>query len=77
MSLTQYHDECFVCASCQSAFPNGEFLEHEQAAFCEKCYGDLFAVKCAACQQAIADQCIEVGARKWHPEVISMICFIF
>jgi hypothetical protein len=26
-------------------------------------------VKCAACQQAISDRCVEVGAKKWHPEV--------
>lgn len=28
----------------------------------------MFSVKCAACQQAIQDKCIEVGGRKWHPQ---------
>lgn len=32
-----YHSDCFRCASCRGAFPNGEFVDVNGKPTCEKC----------------------------------------
>merc|ERR1711976_629736 len=36
-----YHPECFTCTYCYSAFPDGQFMQHDDEPYCEKCYTSL------------------------------------
>merc|ERR1712137_1246070 len=48
-----YHPECFTCTYCFKSFPDGQFMQHEDDPYCERCYTDLMVTKCATCQMPI------------------------
>jgi len=61
-----YHPECFVCTYCSSPFPDGRFMDHESDPYCEKCYNDLMATRCFACQQPIQDKAVCASGKLYH-----------
>ena len=61
-----YHPECFTCTYCSNPFPEGRFMDHENDPYCEKCYNDLMATRCFACQQPILEQAISASGKMYH-----------
>ena len=48
-----WHPEHFACNSCKVSLQNQGFVEEQDKLFCEHCYNNFFAPKCAACDQPI------------------------
>jgi paxillin len=79
----RWHPECFVCSSCQSAFPGGQFFERGQMPYCPSCYQNPRAApsaaapvvapsssaKCRGCGQGVVvAQALQALDALWHPE---------
>jgi hypothetical protein len=62
-----YHAQCFNCTFCQKPFSDGRFLSHEDDPYCEQCYTNLMATRCATCQMPITDTAIHASGRVYHP----------
>mmetsp|Transcript_40423 Transcript_40423/g.62173 ORF Transcript_40423/g.62173 Transcript_40423/m.62173 type:complete len:444 (-) Transcript_40423:28-1359(-) len=62
-----YHPECFTCTYCNESFKDGQFMQHEEDPYCERCYNNLMATKCATCQMAITDTAIQASGKMYHP----------
>jgi len=67
----KWHPNHFVCASCSSPFPTGNFFEKESKPYCEKCFTASFGPKCATCNVVIQGEMINALNKQWHPA-----CFI-
>lgn len=65
---TQWHPKCFVCATCNQPFHDGNFFEHEGAPYCETHFHALKGSLCAGCSKPISGRCITAMFRKFHPE---------
>jgi paxillin len=63
----KWHMHCFVCTQCLQPF-NGTFFERDQRPYCEKCFYQVFAPRCRACNQPILGDCINALGSQWHPE---------
>ena len=61
-----YHPDHFVCSSCQKPLGTSSFYETNGEPNCETCYQNMFCPRCAYCNQAIADRCINALNQKWH-----------
>ena len=48
-----WHPDHFRCGGCQCSLQNIGFVEEEGSMFCENCYNQRFAPKCASCNQPI------------------------
>jgi len=66
-----WHAEHFVCAHCNKPFEGNQFRKHGGKPYCEKDFADLFAPKCAQCNQAINGQVFEALDKKYHLD-----CFV-
>jgi len=64
----QWHPKCFVCATCNQPFANGNFFEHEGRPYCETHFHALKGSLCAGCSKPISGRCITAMFRKFHPE---------
>jgi len=64
----QWHQNCFVCATCNQPFADGNFFEHEGAPYCETHFHALKGSLCAGCSKPISGRCITAMFRKFHPE---------
>ena len=62
-----YHPECFTCTYCNDSFQDGKFMQHEDDPYCERCYNNLMATKCATCQMPITDTAIQASGKMYHP----------
>ncbi|EDV22457.1 uncharacterized protein TRIADDRAFT_13161, partial [Trichoplax adhaerens] len=70
-----WHPQHFTCAECGSSLASKTFYEWESKPYCEKDYFDLFAPKCAGCNESITTECLTAMDQKWHPEhFICTIC---
>ena len=61
-----YHPECFTCTFCYEPFKNGQFMQHEDDPYCEKCYTNLMVTRCHTCQMPITDTAIQASGRMYH-----------
>jgi len=64
----QWHPNCFVCATCNQPFEDGNFFEHEGAPYCETHFAALKGSLCAGCSKPISGRCVTAMFRKFHPE---------
>jgi hypothetical protein len=66
----KYHPECFVCSVCGAAIDDttGFAEDTEGKIYCEKDFDELHAPRCEACKRPVADACIKLGERVWHPD---------
>ncbi|XP_057297447.1 PDZ and LIM domain protein 5-like isoform X2 [Hydractinia symbiolongicarpus] len=48
-----WHPEHFCCSACNVSLQNQAFVEENNQLFCEKCYNQYYAPKCAHCNNAI------------------------
>jgi paxillin len=63
-----WHVNCFVCTQCLSSFSGGNFYERDKRPYCEKCFFEVFAPRCRACNQAVRGDCVNALGSQWHPE---------
>jgi len=66
-----WHPEHFTCGNCNQELGTSNFFERDGKPFCEQCYHQMFAPRCAYCQGPILDKCISALDNTWHPE-----CFL-
>lgn len=66
-----WHPEHFVCAECGRQFGDAGFHEKDGKAYCRDDYFNMFAPRCAGCNQPIMDNFISALNQQWHPE-----CFV-
>jgi len=64
----KWHLHHFVCTQCMKSFDNGSFFERDQRPYCEGCFYNVYASRCAGCNQAIRGECINALGQQWHPE---------
>ncbi|XP_065654302.1 PDZ and LIM domain protein 7 isoform X8 [Hydra vulgaris] len=63
-----WHPEHFCCSACNTSLQNQAFVEENNSLYCEKCYNQYFAPKCAHCNNAIIGNCINALGKSWHPD---------
>jgi len=63
-----WHPEHFFCAHCGTQFGEEEFHEKDEKVFCKKCFFDLFAARCKACNHPITSNYISALDGHWHNE---------
>lgn len=51
----QWHPEHFSCASCEMELGSATYYESNGRPYCEKCYHELYAPRCAYCNGPILD----------------------
>ncbi|EXJ96354.1 hypothetical protein A1O1_01480 [Capronia coronata CBS 617.96] len=72
----RYHKECFVCRTCQNAFPTAEFYVHDDQPYCAHHYHELENSLCATCGKGIEGLYMETanvagrGKEKHHAECL-------
>ena len=45
----QFHENCFVCFTCNNPIGTKSFIPKENHIYCVPCYEDQFATKCTRC----------------------------
>lgn len=65
-----YHPQHFTCAHCDCTLGERPFFERDGKVYCEPDYEQLFAPRCAFCQQAIisGQQCVTALDQHYHAE---------
>ncbi|KAI3384601.1 hypothetical protein SNEBB_000082 [Seison nebaliae] len=65
-----WHRECFVCTNCGKQLTNSRFTSRDDQPFCEECFGEKFAKRCAKCKQPITGiggtKYVTFEDRHWH-----------
>jgi len=64
----KWHVEHFICTQCLNPFNGGNFFEKDGRPYCEADFFNLFAPKCAGCNEPIKGDCINALGTQWHPE---------
>lgn len=61
--------EHFVCAnsSCRRRLLECGFVEEDGQKFCESCFEQHIAPRCAKCSKPIISDCLNALQKKWHP----------
>ncbi|CAL2041874.1 unnamed protein product, partial [Caenorhabditis brenneri] len=61
--------EHFVCAnsSCRRRLLECGFVEEDGQKFCEQCFEQHIAPRCAKCSKPIISDCLNALQKKWHP----------
>ena len=62
-----YHQSCFTCFLCNSAFENGQYFKQDDHPVCIKCYSAQ-AKKCASCGEPILSKVYSALDQYWHFE---------
>ena len=67
----KWHVDHFICTQCLNPFNGGNFFERDGRPYCETDFFNLFAPKCASCNEAIKGDCInalgsQVGGCRLH-----------
>jgi len=66
-----WHPEHFCCCVCGKVIGEEGYYEMDGKAYCRLDYLDLFAPKCAGCNNPITDNFISALDAQWHPD-----CFV-
>lgn len=45
----QFHENCFLCSSCNTSIGSKSFIPKDNKIFCVPCYEHNFATKCTKC----------------------------
>lgn len=53
-----WHKECFLCTGCKVQLAGQPFTTQGEDPYCVKCFSNLYAQKCAACDKPITGQCV-------------------
>jgi len=63
-----FHREHFTCKNCQRPLNTESFFERDGEVYCDKCFNDHFAPKCAYCDGPIHDTCVTALGKTWHAD---------
>ncbi|XP_046841243.1 paxillin-like isoform X3 [Xenia sp. Carnegie-2017] len=63
-----WHPEHFACVVCELPLGSRNFFERDGKPYCEKDYHELYAPRCAYCNQPILDSCVTALDKTWHQE---------
>lgn len=63
-----WHQEHFACLQCRKQLNSQTFFDKDGMPYCEKCYHDMFAPKCAYCDGPIRERCVNALNKTWHPD---------
>lgn len=69
-----WHARCFTCTRCAVQLTSGSefnFYTHSGSAYCQNCYLDHLADRCAGCGFPIQKKYIDSMDKRWHDE-----CFV-
>jgi len=64
----KWHVDHFICTQCLNPFNGGNFFEKDGRPYCETDFFNLFAPKCASCNEPIKGDCINALGSQWHQE---------
>ncbi|KAK9246846.1 hypothetical protein V1506DRAFT_533925 [Lipomyces tetrasporus] len=56
----KWHRECFICTTCKSPFPTGEFYVLESMPYCARDYHLQNGSICAICGDGVEGECLEL-----------------
>ncbi|KAL0166829.1 hypothetical protein M9458_038673, partial [Cirrhinus mrigala] len=48
-----WHKECFLCTGCKVQLAGQPFTTQGEDPYCVKCFSNLYAQKCSACDKPI------------------------
>jgi len=64
----KYHPGHFFCAGCGDPFgATTPFIVRDKYPWCEKCYENKYAPKCAKCRKPVLDEVLNAMGKTWHP----------
>uniref|UniRef100_A0AAY5KDG4 Four and a half LIM domains 3b n=1 Tax=Esox lucius TaxID=8010 RepID=A0AAY5KDG4_ESOLU len=73
-----WHKECFVCKGCKTQLAGQPFTSQGDTPYCVKCFSNLYAQKCAACNSPITGfgegKYISFQDRQWHQPCFKCSC---
>lgn len=71
-----YHPSCFCCGRCRCPLIGGvQYREHNGVQYCNRCYAEYLAPRCARCSKPILDSVVTAMEKTWHKEcLICVIC---
>jgi len=67
----KWHLDCFQCQGCNRPFGDETFQEHKGDPYCNACYQDTIAPKCAKCKLPVISKYQFTNNQYWHAE-----CFV-
>ncbi|KAL3320735.1 Transmembrane protein 62 [Cichlidogyrus casuarinus] len=63
-----WHPEHLCCVRCGALITeNVSLVSVEDNPYCQPCYMEEFAVRCAGCKKVIDGECITAMSKNWHP----------
>ncbi|XP_028819714.1 four and a half LIM domains protein 3-like isoform X1 [Denticeps clupeoides] len=66
-----WHEECFVCCSCEQPIGCQAFIPDKDDYYCVPCYEGKFAPRCSRCKQVLVEGGVTYRDEAWHKE-----CFV-
>jgi hypothetical protein len=64
----QFHENCFLCFTCNQAIGNKSFIPKENKIYCVPCYENNFATKCTKCAKVISQGGVTYKNQPFHRE---------
>jgi hypothetical protein len=64
----QFHENCFLCSSCNSPIGSKSFIPKDSKIFCVPCYEQNFATKCSLCTKVISQGGVTYKNQPFHRE---------
>ncbi|CAN8072429.1 unnamed protein product [Agarophyton chilense] len=69
----EFHSQCFCCGVCRRpmAMGSSQFRERSGIPFCNPCYANQIASRCARCSKPIMETVITAMDKTWHKECLT------
>ncbi|KAI0558530.1 hypothetical protein FGB62_203g018 [Gracilaria domingensis] len=69
----EFHPQCFCCGMCKRPMSIGpsQFRERNGIPFCNQCYANHIASRCARCSKPIMDTVITAMDKTWHKDCLT------
>ena len=64
----QWHEDCFTC---KANIGSNSFIPSGSDIFCNSCYEEAYAAKCAGCSKAVTSGGLTYHNQAWHKECFS------
>lgn len=70
-----FHPQCFCCRSCRRPLLPGasQFREHGGVPYCNGCYANSIAPKCARCAKPIMEAVTTAMEKTWHKNCLTCV----
>ena len=67
----QWHEDCFTCITCKANIGSNSFIPSGSDIFCNSCYEEAYATKCAGCSKAVTSGGLTYCDQPLHKECFS------